>query len=432
LSRLKDALFKETAMSRHLSRLQAILLGSTVLAVLGLSALGLFAIGGRHGLGGDSFHVVAGFQDIGGVEVGTRVRIQGIDAGEVEEIVAPDVPGGSVRLRLRIAGRLRHLVRDDARVQVISEGLLPGKIVRLVPGRPEAAPLAEEAELTALPSPELGEELAHATAKLNDVLGEVKATLYEFREGQVVTELAQATTRLNRMLTRADETLQAVQRGEGTLGKLLKNDSLYTDLSTTLTQVNAALYDLRNGKGTLGQLVKSNEAYTEAVQSLQEVRKMVVSVKQNADAIKALPVVRNYVVDPNKELIRPNCTRLRKWLPEKALFEPSRAVLTAGGKQALDDVAPWLNEHKEEGSEVVVAAVAAPDQNGDFAHTLTQQQSEAVVQYLKSQHKIHRTGFWWWSNRKVRAIGCGIHPPPVPETERLAAARIELIVFVPE
>jgi phospholipid/cholesterol/gamma-HCH transport system substrate-binding protein len=419
-------------MSRHLSRLQAVVLGFVVLGVLALGTIGLFAIGSRHGLGADSFHILAGFQDIGGVEVGTRVRIQGIDAGEVEEILPPDAPGASVRLRLRIAGKLRHLVRSDARVQVVSEGLLPGKIVRILPGQPDAPQVADDVELAALATPELAEELAHATAKLNDVLGDVRTTLYEFRQGHVVTEIAAATSRLNRMLVRADETLQSVQRGEGTLGKLLKNDGLYKDLSATLTQVNGALDDLRSGKGTLGQLVKNNDAYAEAMQSLQEMRKMVVSVKQNADAIKALPVVRNYVVDPNKELIRPNCTRLRKWLPEKALFEPGRAVLTAKGKGMLDDVAPWLNEHKEEGSEVVVAAFAAPEHNGEFAQTLTQQQSEAVVQYLRSQHKIHRTGFWWWSNRKVQGIGCGIHPPPVPETEQLAAARVEFIVFIPE
>jgi hypothetical protein len=41
-------------------------------------------------------------------------------------------------------------------------------------------------------------------------------------------------------------------------------------------------------------------------------------------------------------------------------------------------------------------------------------------------------GFWWWSNRTVKALGCGNAPTPVPETERLAPARIELIVFVPE
>jgi phospholipid/cholesterol/gamma-HCH transport system substrate-binding protein len=419
-------------MSRHLSRLQAVILGVIVLGVAGLGTMGLFAIGGRHGLGADSFHIVAGLQDIGGVEVGTRVRVQGIDAGEVEEIVPPEAPGAAVKLRLRISGKLRHLVRVDARVQVAGEGLLPGKIVRIVPGRPDALAIEDGAELAAVAAPELSEELTHATAGLNDVLGQVKATLGELHNGQVVKEVAGASRRLNGLLARADESLQSLQRGEGTLGKLLKNDRLYGELTTTLAQINAALDDLRNGKGTLGQLAKSNEAYTEALQSLQEVRKMVVSVKQNADAVKSLPIVRSYVIDPNKELIRPNCTRLRKWLPEKSLFEPGRAVLTASGKSMLDNLASWLNEHKEEGSEVVVAAIAAADQNGEFAHTLTQQQSEAVVQYLKSQHKVHRTGFWWWSNRKVQPVGCGIHPPPVPETERLAAARIEFIVFIPE
>lgn len=424
-------------MSRSLSRLQAATLGFVVLLGLGLGALGLFAIGDRHGFGSNSFHAVVGFDDVGGVEVGTRVRVQGIDAGDVEAILPPDVPGDAVKLRLRLKGALRHLIRADARVQIVGEGLLPGKIVRIVPGRADAEPVADGGQLAALASPDLADELAQASGKLNDVLAEVKVALAEFRKGQgpagkMTQEMTTATVRLNKLLARADQTLAAVERGEGTLGKLLKNDSLYTELTTTLGQVNGALDDLRSGKGTLGQLVKNDNAYTEAVQSLHEVRKMVVSVKQNADAIKALPVVRNYVVDPNKALIRPNCKRLRKWFPEKAIFEPGRAVLTSQGRRMLDNLASWLKEHKEEGSEVVVASFASPDQNGDFAQTLTQQQSQAVVDYLRSRHKVHRVGFWWWSNRTVRAIGCGIHAPPVPETETLAAARIEILVFIPE
>jgi phospholipid/cholesterol/gamma-HCH transport system substrate-binding protein len=419
-------------MSRHLTRLQAIFLGLVVLLIVGLGTLGLFAIGDRHGLGSDSFHVVAGFTDIGGVEVGTRVRVQGMDAGEVEAILPPEAPGSPVKLRLRLTGKLRHLVRTDARVQIAADGLLAGKIVRLVPGGTEAAPIVDGAELAALSSPDLGAELAQAGGKLNDILAEVKVALAEFRDGKVAQEMARATSRLNQVLARADDTLRAVQRGDGTLGKLLKSDTLYTELTGTLAQVNSALDDLRSGKGTVGQLVKNNEAYTEAMQSLAEVRRMVVSVKQNADAVKTLPLVRNYVVDPNRELIRPNCTRLRKWFPEKDLFEPGRAILTAQGKRALDDIAPWLNENKQDGSELAVASMAGPDQNGDFAQTLTQKQAEAVADYLKAHHRVHRTGFWWWSNRPVRPVGCGTHPPPVPETERLPAARVEILVFIPE
>src|SRR5579864_1298582 len=108
-------------MSRQLSRLQAAVLGCAVAGALVLGGGTLFTVGERSGWGSDSFRVVAGFPDVGGVEVGCRVRIQGIDAGEVEAIVPPAVPGEDVKLRLRIAAKYRHLVGADARVQIVSE-----------------------------------------------------------------------------------------------------------------------------------------------------------------------------------------------------------------------------------------------------------------------------------------------------------------------
>jgi phospholipid/cholesterol/gamma-HCH transport system substrate-binding protein len=412
-------------------------LGAVVLGALGLGTLGLFAIGERQWLAGGAFHVSAGFPDIAGVEVGTRVRIQGLDAGEVEAIVPPAAPGEPVLLRLRLAGRYRQLVRGDTRVQIVSEGLLAGKVVRLLPGSPTAAPVTEDAVLAVQPTAELGDGIAQASSKLQDVLGRVDATLQEFRSGagpvgQMTTEVAQTTAKLNHVLGQVDTALQGVQKGEGTLGQLLKNESLYGELTGTLSEVKGALQEIRSGQGTLGQLVKTNEAYTEALQSMQDVRRMVTSVKQNADAIKALPVVRSYVVDANKELIRPDCKRDRKWFPANQLFEPGRAVLTDQGRQALDAVVPWLKEHKEPHNEVMVAAFAAPNENPDFALTLTQKQGEAVRDYLRGTHRVHRTGFWWWSTRSVRSIGCGVNPPPVPETETLPPARVEVLVFVPQ
>jgi hypothetical protein len=45
---------------------------------------------------------------------------------------------------------------------------------------------------------------------------------------------------------------------------------------------------------------------------------------------------------------------------------------------------------------------------------------------------VHHTGWWWWSTRPIRGIGCGNNPSPIPETEKVAAARMELLVFVPQ
>jgi phospholipid/cholesterol/gamma-HCH transport system substrate-binding protein len=271
-----------------------------------------------------------------------------------------------------------------------------------VTGSGKAGPVADGAVLASRPAAELTEDLARTAARLERVLAEAQAVVRD------------------------------VRRGKGTLGKLAQDDRLYNDLAGAVGEVKAALEEIRSGGGTLGRLVKSTDVHDEAVKSLQEVRQMVSSVKQDADAIKALPVVRSYVVDANKELIRPDCKCHRKWFRASELFEPGRAVLTSAGRKRLDAAAGWLNGHKEKRSEVVVAAFADPGENRAVAQTLTQKQSEAVVTYLRSAHRVQRMGFWWWSNRRVRAVGGGTTPPPLPETESLPPARVEVLVFVPQ
>jgi phospholipid/cholesterol/gamma-HCH transport system substrate-binding protein len=421
-------------MSRSLSRGQAALLGLAVLAACGIGGAGLFVIHDHAGWRSQSFHVHSGFADVNGVEVGTRVRIQGIDAGAIEAIVPPERPGELVQLRLRLGRKYQHLVGADARVQIVAENLLTGKFVRIVPGTALAAPVADGGELASLVQPDGIEGIAAAATRLNRVLSDVDGALQAFRQPDgaagSLTQLAESARRLHTVLGKAEAALGRLEKGEGTLGKLLHDDSLYQELTGTLTRVKTALDEVESGDGTLGRLVKSDQAYAEALNSLQDVRRMVTSVKQNADALKALPVVRSYVVDPNKELTRPDCRRLRRWYAEKDVFEPGRAVLTAQGRRLLDEAGAWLHEHQEDGSEVVLAAFAAPATNPDFAQTLTQKQSEVAAEYLKGQHKVHRTGWWWWSSRGVRTVGCGINPSPVPETEALPPARLEVLVFV--
>jgi phospholipid/cholesterol/gamma-HCH transport system substrate-binding protein len=418
-------------VSRNLSRKQASLLGFLVIVTLALGGSALLIVNERSGWGGGSIHVLVGFPDINGVEVGTRVRIQGMDAGEIEAIVPPDNPGESVKLQLRIAGKYRHLLREDAKVQIASENLLASKVVRILPGSAQAKLVEDQGFLQADIQPDTLEGIARAAAKLNSLLTEVDGAMQALRknEGSVTQDLVNATRKLNTVLTKADAALDGIDKGQGTLGKLVKDEALYNELTQTLLQVKAAIHDVRGGEGTLAK--KTNDAYAEAMASLQDVRRMVNSVKQNSDAIKALPVVRSYVVDNNKELIRPDCKRYRLWYPEKDLFEPGKAVLTEIGKKRLDEAAVWLNQHNENGSEILVASFAEPSQQADFAQAVTLKQSEVAVEYLRSK-KVHHTGWWWWSTRPIRGIGCGNNPSPIPETEKVPAARMELLVFVPQ
>lgn len=202
------------------------------------------------------------------------------------------------------------------------------------------------------------------------------------------------------------------------------------DWTSVVSQVDAVLDGVRRGEGSLGKLLKDDTAYDELIRSIQQARGTLVSLKQNADAVKGMPVVRSYVVDPYKELVRPDCECQRRSYREGDLFAPGRAVLTAEGRKHLDNLARWVNEHKEKGSEVVVAAYAAPPMNPELAQAVTQKQSQAVCDYLINRHAVHKLG--WFSRRKVEAIGLGTERPPQPNNDQLPLPRVEVLVFVPQ
>ncbi len=193
-------------MSRSLTRWQAIVLGLIVLLGGALAAAGLVAVGSRQWFWSQVFHVRAGFDSIRGVEIGTRVRIQGIDAGEVVALEPPSKAGGQVMLRLRLKEQFRPLVRQNATVTIVSEGMLGGKVLEIDPGSNDQPPAADNALLASRPSKELG-----------DVLGQVGATLDGIVDGQgTLGKLAkdpQAYEELVRLMQQGHVTLESIQRG---------------------------------------------------------------------------------------------------------------------------------------------------------------------------------------------------------------------------
>src|SRR6266849_3481294 len=89
--------------------------------------------------------------------LGTVVLIMGMDAGEVERLDPPSIPGKPVIVVLKLNAKQRQLIRADAKVQIISEGMIGGKIVQINPGSAQAAPAEENALLESLPSTSLAE-----------------------------------------------------------------------------------------------------------------------------------------------------------------------------------------------------------------------------------------------------------------------------------
>ena len=157
----------------------------------------------------------------------------------------------------------------------------------------------------------------------------------------------------------------------------------------------------------------------------------VTAIKQDAEAVKSLPIIRNYVEDHVSALVRPDCERDRVVYMPEDLFEPNTSILTDSGRARLNEVGAWLNAQHQKHSDVVVVAFGdpkSPDQTAASSRTLTKKQAEAISEYLK-ERGVHKMGYV--TRRKITPIGLGFDPSPVVEKDPLPASRIEIILFVP-
>src|SRR3989304_2709201 len=75
------------------------IVGAFVVGGLLLFAVGLFLIGDRRMLFTDTFELYAEVSRVSGLENGGKVRVGGMDAGEVEEIHVQRVPMGQKPLK---------------------------------------------------------------------------------------------------------------------------------------------------------------------------------------------------------------------------------------------------------------------------------------------------------------------------------------------
>ena len=193
-------------------------------AVLALGCFGLYQVAGRQWQVQPTFRVRVQFDTIAGLEVGNRVRLQGIDAGVIERVIAPDQPGQPVELVLRVNRRLKHLIRTDAVARIVAEGMVGAKVVELAPGRPDAPTLGEMDRIA-----------SERPTEVSDLLKKAASSL---------ARIDAATLAAEQGLGDLTAIVGSVRRGEGSLGKFIRDESVYQNLVNLSRRGERALTDL--------------------------------------------------------------------------------------------------------------------------------------------------------------------------------------------
>lgn len=213
-----------------------------VVAVL-LFGAGLFFIGNEHKAFRSHMNLFTEFTNVDGIAKGAKVRVNGMDAGQVDDTIIPPSPNEKFRLKLTIDSRLHGLVRDNSVVTIESDGLVGDKFL-LIAGGSDAS--AEAASGATLPSKEpfsLTKMLDQASGLLTQVSGTVK--------------------QVDGTITHVNGTITDVQ------GKL--NGTLNA-ATTTLKNTNGVVTDIRHGKGSAGVLLEDQATAENVKQAVVNTR----------------------------------------------------------------------------------------------------------------------------------------------------------------
>jgi phospholipid/cholesterol/gamma-HCH transport system substrate-binding protein len=227
--------------------------------------------------------IVSYFDVATGIAKGSPVRLNGLTIGNVSSVgfSGDSRPGRFIRVEMNIASEFLPLIPKDSKVSVGSENLLGSRLIDIAKGGlPESVGAG-------------GELLADTTTELEDLLQQGRTTLGAAElilrrlEGIVAqVELGQGSIgrllkddelydRLNGIAAEVQKTAVAINRTGGTIGKLIYDDKLYQDLDSLLVKFDAIAASVQAGEGTAGKLMKDPALYDEARQTIAGLRKTV-------------------------------------------------------------------------------------------------------------------------------------------------------------
>jgi phospholipid/cholesterol/gamma-HCH transport system substrate-binding protein len=245
------------------------LVGAFVIGGFALFAVGLFMIGNRRMLFGDTFRAYAEFASVAGLDNGAVVRVGGLQAGEVEGIQIPTSPSGRFRVRMRLRGDLRHLIRVDSLAAIQNDGLVGNKFVQIEPGT-DTAPVVDEGGTIRSREPF---DLADLLQQMSDTIDTVNKTIVE-----VQAEVTNALTSISSTAQTAEGLIADV--GKEARSILASSDNVAANLKTIVADINA-------GKGTVGQLLKDDALHQRAKQIAADAERAMANVRQATEEARA-------------------------------------------------------------------------------------------------------------------------------------------------
>jgi phospholipid/cholesterol/gamma-HCH transport system substrate-binding protein len=228
-------------------RIKTWAIGAFILIGFVLFTAILFLIGDKQKAFSKHMEVYTEFANLGGLTNGAKVRVSGLDAGQIKKIEIPHHPSGKFKLELQLEEKARDMLRKDSVASIETEGVVGDKFVSVKKGTDQGQPLGPGDVLPSKEPFDMGALLERSGGLLDDIHGSITDI-----RGRVDVAL--------------DSITKTVNHADGLIEQVRPNINEIASRGAQITgQLNALVSDLNAGKGPAGLLLK-DEATRQQIQ----------------------------------------------------------------------------------------------------------------------------------------------------------------------
>ena len=220
--------------------------GLVVIASLVILAVTTLYIGSTGGTPwAATYHVKALMSDVNGLKEGAPVRVGGVEVGTVTKVDFAADASGMVEVEMRLDRRVKPRITTQSTVTLGAMGLLGEKAVDITPSS-KGVPIED---------------------------GGLLAGVAEDPFKGLLSDASDSTTHLKKILSRMDA-------GEGTIGKALRDEELYSRMVDVSVRLQQVMNKLESPSGPLGRLVNDQEMARQLASAVRGIDSIVARVDQ--------------------------------------------------------------------------------------------------------------------------------------------------------